>query len=40
MWLLWDRFILQIAPLLHRLKWLLNNVLQIFFFFCEFFDLF
>jgi hypothetical protein len=36
MWLLWDRFILQIAPFLHRLKWLLNNVLQIFYFFCEF----
>jgi hypothetical protein len=40
MWLLWDRFILQIAPFLHRLKWLLDNVLQIYSFFCEFFDLF
>jgi hypothetical protein len=27
MWLLWDRFILWIASFLHRLKWLLNNVL-------------
>jgi hypothetical protein len=40
MWLLWDRFILQIAPFLHRLRWLLTNVLQIFSLFYEFFDLF
>jgi hypothetical protein len=40
MWLLWDRFILQIAPFLPQLKWLLNTVLQIISFFCEFFELF